>query len=183
MKVFSWQYRNEKVLYISNEHPVSFLKHNFSIILSIFWVSFFVGFLIVFFLNNYFIWFVSGVILLILGLLYCVISRRKTKYIITTKRVILQAKSWPFISFKKEMELREIKENVSTKKWLLNNLFDIWNIKIVWWWVIWFRWVKYPEEVSSYLSRLRDFLKENPNFDYQQIKEFIPRKIRKNLES
>ena len=81
------------------------------------------------------------------------------------------------------MELKEIKENIATKKWLLNNLFDVWNIKIVWWWVIWFRWVKYPEEVSSYLSRLRDFLKENPNYDYQQIKGFIPRKIRKNLES
>ena len=182
MKVFPWQYKNEKVLYFSRENLISFIKNSLIEIFVIIALSLFVFFLVWILFSKYTIGIILWTLILIFWIGYVFSTRYKTTYIITNKRVIKFTKSWLFIFFKKEVKLNEIKENIATQKWLINKLFNIWNLKIIWGWVIWFRWIKYPEEVSSYLSRLIDFLKENPGFDYNQIKEFIPRKIRKNLD-
>jgi hypothetical protein len=38
--------------------------------------------------------------------------------------------------------------------------------------------VKYPEEIAMYVSRLKDFLKENSDIEPTQLKPFVPRKER-----
>ena len=169
------------MLYLSTEHPISFLKHNIVQIFTFIMLGFFVFFLIWIFIWYTIIWVITGLATALGGITYLFLTRIKTKYIITNKRVIKFTKSGLFIFYKKEIELSDIKENIATQKWILNKIFNLGNVKIVWWGTIWFRGIKYPEEVSSYLWRLANFLKENPNYDYKQIKEFIPRKIRKNL--
>lgn len=82
----------------------------------------------------------------------------------------------------KELKLDQLNEVSSAKMWILEKVFQIWNIKIVWKDkenVIWFQGIKYPKEVVLYISRLRDYvIIENPNYKIEDIKEFIPRKER-----
>ena len=181
MKTFPGQHKNEKVLYLTTEHPISFLNHNIGKIFVFTMLGFFIFFLIWFFIWYTLIWLITGLAIALGGITYLFLTRIKTKYIITNKRVIKFTKSGAFIFYKKEIALADIKENIATQKWILNKIFNLGNVKIIWWGIIWFRGIKYPEEVSSYLWRLANFLKENPNYDYKQIKEFIPRKIRKTL--
>jgi len=105
-----------------------------------------------------------------------------TRFILTNKRIIKFVKNWLFSEHMKELKIDRLNELIFTKKWLIQKFFNYWNIKIIWndrENVIWFVGVSYPDEIVSYISRLRDFLRENPNFDYTQINEFKLRKNRK----
>jgi hypothetical protein len=44
--------------------------------------------------------------------------------------------------------------------------------------VIWFPNIKRPDQVAMYVSRLKDFLKENPDFPPSELKPFIPKQER-----
>ena len=81
----------------------------------------------------------------------------------------------------KEIPLKKITEIVATKKGILNKILTTWNVKFVWKdkdTVIWFPNIKRPDQVAMYVSRLKDFLKENPDFPPSELKPFIPRQER-----
>jgi len=91
-------------------------------------------------------------------------------------------RSWLFTEHIKDLKLDQLNELSSTKKWIIQKIFNIWNIKIVWKDkenVIWYKWIYCPNEVVAYVSRLRDFTRENPGYDYKTLEKFKLRKDRK----
>ena len=101
--------------------------------------------------------------------------------IVTNKRIIKFIKNWFFSEHLKELKLKQVTEVIAVKKWFLNKILTTGNVKFVGKdkeTVIWFSNVKYPEEIAMYVSRLKEFLKENPDFNTTGLKPFIPRKKR-----
>ena len=101
--------------------------------------------------------------------------------IVTNKRIIKFVKSWIFSEHLKELKLKQVTEIIAVKKWFLNKILTTGNVKFVGKdkeTVIWFPNVKYPEEIAMYVSRLKDFLKENSDIEPTQLKPFVPRKER-----
>jgi len=91
-------------------------------------------------------------------------------------------RSWIFTEHNKELKLDQLNELTCSIKWVYNKLFNIWNIKIVWKAkenVIYFTWIKKPDEVVQYISRLRDYLFENVDYNFNKLKEFKSRGKRK----
>lgn len=61
-------------------------------------------------------------------------------------------------------------------------IFNYWTIRIISkdeHTTIWWNGIKHPNEVIQYVSRLRDFLDENPKFDHNKLQKFKTRKERK----
>jgi len=182
MKLFPWQAKNEKVLYSSRQNLLSFLLINLNIILTIIWISAFVFFIWYFVFEEIVISGLFSAFILLAWFIYLFIIWHKTLFIITNKRLIKFVKSWLFSQHLKEMKLDQINEKIARRRWVIETIFKIWNVKISWYDkenVIWFEGVKYPHEVVQYVSRLVDYIKENPDYDYKTLIEFIPRKYRK----
>jgi len=182
MKRFPWQAKNEKVLFFSKEHYFHYFIRKLSTFWIVIWVSLFVWFIFYFIEQNFNISLMLFLILMILGLSYMLYLYHKTYVILTNKRILKFVRNGIFSEHMKELKLDQLNEVSSAKMWILEKVFQIWNIKIVWKDkenVIWFQGIKYPKEVVLYISRLRDYvIIENPNYKIEDIKEFIPRKER-----
>ena len=175
MKKFPWQAKNEMVLLDVKSH----LLRQF---LPKIWLY---GGILLFGLFSAYLfgWWVFGfsVFLVFLILAYELYLWKWTKMIVTNKRIIKFVKSWIFSEHLKELKLKQVTEIIAVKKWFLNKILTTGNVKFVGKdkeTVIWFQNVKYPEEIVMYVSRLKDFLKENPDVEPTQLKPFIPRKER-----
>ena len=182
MKVFDWQAKNEKVLYLSRQNLLSFFIIELVSILTIIWVSVFIFLIWYFVFENLIISLLVSIFILILWFLYLFFTWYKTYFVVTNKRIIKFVRSWIFSQHMKEMKLDQINEKVARRRGVIETIFKIWNVKISWKDkenVIWFEWVKYPQEVVQYISRVIDYIKENQDYDYKTLKEFIPRKYRK----
>ena len=182
MKKFQWQAKNEKVLYFSRQEWIHYILINFLNILIILWISFFISFVVYIFTENFNISLMLFVILLILAFSYMYLLWKKTYVIITNKRILKFVRSWLFSEHMKELKLDQLNEVSARKQWFIEKIFRTWNIKITGKDkenVIWFQWVLYPKEIVLYISRLRDYIIENPDYKVEDIKEFIPRKERK----
>ena len=179
---FQWQAKNEKILYYKRENLFHYLLRELTTFFVILWVALFVSFLIYVFVGI-FVAILVFFIILFLGLFYLFYLHHKTYVIITNKRILKFVRNGLFSEHMKELKLDQLNEVSSAKQWIIEKLFQLWNIKIVWKDkenVIWFQWVKYPKEVVLYISRLRDYVVvENPNYNLEDIKPFIPRKKRK----
>ncbi len=170
-KLFIWQAKNEKVLYMSNSN---FLRE----FLGKFLVFFIV--LILLLIGSYLVWWYVFLLLVpvILWLIYEFYIWKKNILIITNKRILKFVKPSLFNSYIKELKLLQVTEVIGTSKGILNKILTTGNVKFVWKdkeGVVWFKNVKYPKEIALYVSRLKDFIAENPNMD---VKPFIPRKER-----
>lgn len=183
LKKFPWQAKNERILFESREHILSYLWNKLSKIFIVVWLLFFIWILMyVFSIHSIIIFTTIGVFfVLILFLLY--FFWYNTYFILTNKRILKFIRNWLFTEYIKDLKLDQLNELSSTKKWIIQKIFNIWNIKIVWKGegnVIWYKWIYCPNEVVAYTSRLRDFIRENPNYDFKLLKEFKTRKERKN---
>ena len=171
-KVFPGQAKNEKVLIFKKENGLSYLSANSRFIVTILIVST-ITFAISYLYLNIYLAILLAVLVALLGIVLLFYFRNN--------RSIDPVQ--PIKQHSKELKIDQINELTFTKIWLFPKLLNYWNIKIIWKdkeAAIWVRWINYPDEIVQYISRLRDFLIENPDFDYQQITPFIPRKIRKS---
>ena len=181
-KQFPWQAKDEKVLLFTREHLLNFIKNNLINISTIIWWSTIIAVLTFVFSENFILSIAACVLTLTISFSILSIFWFKTYLIITNKRILKSVKNWIFSEHMKELKLDQLNELNFVRKWIISKFLNIWNIKIVWKDkenTIWFQWVKYPDEIVLYISRLRDFLKENPNFPVEKLKPFIPRKMRK----
>ncbi len=181
-KVFPGQAKNEKVLIFKKENGLSYLSANSRFIVTILIVST-ITFAISYLYLNIYLALLLTVLIVLLGIILLFYFRNNSFFILTNKRLIKFIKNSLFAEHSKELKIDQINELTFTKIWLFPKLLNYWNIKIIWKdkeAAIWVRWITYPDEIVQYISRLRDFLIENPDFDYQEITPFIPRKIRKS---
>lgn len=181
-KKFPWQAKNEIVLLFTREHIIHFIRRNIPNIFIIILISIVFSIITYFLINNILVNFFIGIIILLIWISIILFFWYNTYLIITNKRIIKFVKNWLFSEHIKELKLDQLNELSTSKKGLLSKILNFWNIKIVWKDkenAIWFQWVKYPDEIILYISRLRDFLRENPDFPINKIKPFIPRKLRK----
>jgi len=182
MKKLEWQHNNEKVLYFARENIFSYIIKNYNFIFLILWILIFIFFFV------YFIEIKKTIFILIL-MFYVFFSFilfyffwHKTYFIITNKRVMKYIRNWLFAEHTKELKIAQIGELTVSKKWIISKIFGFWNIKITWQdkeCVIWVRWINYSHEVIQYISRLKDYILENPWYDYNKLNPFKLRKERK----
>ena len=181
MQRFPGQAKDEKILFFAREHWIEAIRSNR------------VGFNLILFLI---IWIVLldlifpdymrainlvGILLIVAVGLYILMRHHNTFLIITNKRVLKQVKTAIFSIHKKEIRLDQIVQAVYSKKWIWENLLKFGSIKIVATAkeaTLWFRWISLPDEVVAYISRLRDFLAQNPDVNISQIRPFITRRQR-----
>ena len=175
MKVFPGQAKDEKVLLNTKENIIAFFIPKLFVYIWIFIFIVVLGWLV-----NTWLW-VFMLLIFILVLLYDIFLWKNTKMIVTNKRILKFVKNWLFSFHFKELKLNQLTEVVATKQWFVNKVLSVGNIKIVWKdkeVVIWFKNIKFPNEVAMYISRLKDFIQENSNISYEKLKPFIPRKER-----
>ena len=75
----------------------------------------------------------------------------------------------------------DIKSSMSNKRWFLQTLLRVWNIKIEWTEKesnIYFSGIKEYSEISNYLWRVIDYVKLNGHSD--NIAKYQNKKMRKN---
>ncbi|UFX82960.1 PH domain-containing protein [Candidatus Absconditicoccus praedator] len=180
-KIFPGQAVNEKVLFFGRENILRYIFHNFNYIMIFLGLGFFFSlFLVMFFdllfATVFFIIFVSFCI----GFLF-VVFWYNTYLVITNKRIMKFLKNGIFKNSSQEITIYSLQESTYKYNGFLDRILNCGNVSFygkdqnI---VIWFKGIKHPEEVTRYTSRLRDFLIENPNYDYTQISEFIPRNLR-----
>ena len=175
MKNFPWQAKNEVVLLDVKSHLLrQFLPKS--------WLY---GGILLFGLFSAYLFcygvFLLSILLVILILMYELFLWRWTRIMVTNKRIIKFVKNWIFSEHLKELNLNQVTEILAVKRWFLNKILTTGNVKFVGKdkeTVIWFSNVKYPEEITMYVSRLKEFLKENTDFGPMQLKPFVPRKER-----
>ena len=180
-KEFSGQYSDEKILFKVKQNLVSFIFAKF-------WVIF--SFVILISLISiglfYFDYNISAIILIITSILLIIIYYwflyKDSFLYFTSRRVIKQIRNWLFFRHRKELKIMDIKSSMSNKKWFLQTILRIWNIKIEWTekeWNIYFSWVKEYEQLANYIGRVIDYIKLNWHTD--NIARHQDKKIRKNL--
>ena len=175
MKVFSWQAKNEVVLLNVRS---SFLRYIFPKIWLYIWI---LAFWIFSSLLFSYIVFIFSVVICLLFISYEIFLWTWVKMIVTQKRVLKFVRTGLFSTHFKELKLLQLTEISAVKRGLLNKILNTWNVKFIWKdkeAVIWFKYIKYPEEVAMYVSRLKEFLLENKDFDPNKLNVFIPRKNR-----
>ncbi len=187
-KSFEGQYKNEKVLFFGRENLLRFLLYNtwnififlgLSIFLSFFMYVFFSLFVAIIVFTVFFVVLVASMIL---------IFWYPTFIIVTNKRILKWYKPWIFIKDSDQLIIYSLQECIVNFTWIIDNILNTWNIKFIWKdqnVVIDFRGISLPEEVSSYVSRLRDYIVENQYKDYYDpsyLTEFLPRKERKKRQ-
>ncbi len=180
-KEFSWQYSDEKILFKVKENLISFIFSKIWVIFSFFLFIFIFSF--IFFYLNYNL---VAIILLILWFLWIVFYYwflyKDSFLYFTTRRIIKQIRNWLFFRHRKELKIMDIKSSMSNKKWFLQTILRIWNIKIEWTekeWNIYFSWIKEYEDISNYIGRVIDYIKLNGHTD--NIARYKTKIQRKNL--
>ncbi len=181
-KEFSWQYSDEKILFKVKENLVSFIFSRFWIIFS-FIVLILLIFTWLFYFKHNFIAVILLVVSIFLILIYYWVLYKDSFLYFTTRRVIKQIRNWVFFRHRKELKIMDIKSSMSNKKWFLQTILRIWNIKIEWTEKegnIYFSWIKEYEDIANYIWRVIDYIKLNGHTD--NIARYKIKKQRKNLE-
>ena len=180
MKDFKWQYSDEKILFKVKENLISFV---FSKIWVIF--SFIILIIILSIWLYYFEYKILSIILVVLSALlifayYWFLYKDSFLYF-TTRRIIKQIRNGIFFRHRKELKIMDIKSSMSNKRWFLQTLLRVWNIKIEWTEKesnIYFSGIKEYSEISNYLWRVIDYVKLNGHSD--NIAKYQNKKMRKN---
>ena len=180
-KEFSGQYSDEKILFKVKENLISFIFSRFWIIFS-FMIFIAILSAILFYLKYSLI----ATVILILSFLWIIFYYwflyKDSFLYFTSRRVIKQIRNWIFFRHRKELKIMDIKSSMSNKKWFLQTLLRIWNIKIEWTekeWNIYFSWIKEYEDLANYIGRIIDYIKLNGHTD--NIARYKTKKQRKNL--
>lgn len=180
-KNFSGQAKDEKILLYKKEYPLSFIMY-YRVDIIMLLVSSIVIFLLFFLIEIFlWLWIILWILILIIWFSVLYIMWHNTVLIVTNKRVLKFVREWVFKSHMKELKIYNLQENICKTWWFIGKLLSYGNVSFVWKdekTVIWFRGVKYHEEISMYVSRLRDYILENPEYQLDEIVEFKSRKER-----
>ena len=180
-KEFDWQAKNEKLLFFSRENIFYYFYKNLNKILLLLMILLLL-LIIWFFLNaEKYIIFIMLIVIILFIYIFAILWH-KTHFVVTNKRIIKVIKNWLFSKHTDELKIDQINKLVFLKKWIISEILKIWNIKIVWKdkeATVYFTWIYRPDEIIQYISRLRDFLFENPDFDFNKINKFKTRTERK----
>jgi len=166
-KEFKGQYSDEKILFKVKENLISFIFSRFWVIFSfIIFVAILSALLI------YFSYKILAIVLIIISIiliiLYYWFLYKDSFLYFTSRRVIKQIRNWIFFRHRKELKIMDIKSSMSNKKWFLQTILRIWNIKIEWTekeWNIYFSWIKEYEDIANYVWRVIDYIKLNWHTD------------------
>jgi hypothetical protein len=77
----------------------------------------------------------------------------------------------------------DIKSSLSNKKWFIQTLLRVWNIKVEWSESdssIYFTWIKEYSQISNYIWRVIDYIKLNWHTD--DIARYQDKKYRKEIK-
>jgi len=183
MKEFKWQYSDEKILFRIKENKLSFILNKIWIILSLLFII--VIFSIILYYFNYK---TISIIFIILSLLLIFIYNwflyKDSFLCFTTRRVIKEIRNWIFFRHRKELKIMDIKSSMSNKKWFIQTILRIWNLKIEWSEKegnIYFSWIKEYSELSNYVGRVIDYIKLNGHTD--NIARYQNKKMRKKINN
>jgi len=166
-KEFKGQYSWEKILFKVKENLLSFIFSRFWIILS------FVILITITSIILFYFWYdIYAILLIIISIILIILYYwflYKDSYLyFTSRRVIKQIRNGIFFRHRKELKIMDIKSSMSNKKWFLQTILRIWNLKIEWTddkWIIYFSWVKEYEDLSNYIWRVIDYIKLNWHTD------------------
>jgi len=177
MKEFAGQYSDEKILFKVRENLASFIFSKIWIIFS-FIILIIIVSLILFYFSYKIIAVTLIIVSIILIILYYWFLYKDSFLYFTSRRVIKQIRNWIFFRHRKELKIMDVKSSMSNKKWFLQTILRIWNIKIEWTEKegnIYFSWIKEYAEISNYIWRVIDYIKLNWHTDniarYQNIKK------------
>ena len=180
-KEFPWQYSDEKILFKIKENLVSFIFRKIWVIFSFIILIVLISSGLFYFEYSFYAILLIVVSLFLIVIYYWFLYKDSFLYF-TTRRVIKQIRNWIFFRHKKELKILDIKSSMSNKKWFLQTILRVWNLKIEWTddnWIIYFSWIKEYEELSNYIGRVIDYIKLNWHTD--NIARYKTKKQRKNL--
>lgn len=167
MKEFKWQYSDEKILFKVRENLFSFIFSKIWFVLTFLVLIFLIWILVFIYLSDIF-WITFIVLSLFLIVLYYRFLYKDSFLYFTSRRVIKQIRNGLFFKHRKELKIMDIKSSMSNKKWFLQTILAIWNLKIEWTEKeanIYFSWVKEYSELSNYMWRVVDYIKINGHTD------------------
>ncbi|MBS8122230.1 hypothetical protein [Candidatus Vampirococcus lugosii] len=185
-KKFNGQSKDEYVLYFAREN---FLRYFFSKIAD-FGTIFGIG-LIFMFISLVFNKIIVAIIIALFVvfttlIMYVFLFWRNTYLIITNDRLIKFSRDGIFKSHIREINIYSIQECISKCGGFIDKVLNCGSVtfigkdlKIQ----IYFDGVNYPEELTMYVSRLREFMKNNSEYPPKEITCFMPRKIRKEIKN
>ncbi len=179
-KEFKWQYSDEKVLFKIKENLISFIFRKFWTLFS-FWVLLSALWVTLYYFEYNLLLFTWIVLIIFLVSFYYWFLYKDSFLYFTTRRVIKNIRYWIFFKHRKELKIMDIKSSMSNKKWILQTILRIWNIKIEWTendWAIYFYWIREYSEISNYIGRVIDYIKLNWHTD--NIARYRDKNMRKN---
>ena len=179
MKEFAGQYSDEKILFKVKENTISFVFNKIWIIFSFIILMVIVSAILIYFKYTILVFIIIILTIALISAYYWFLY--KDSYLIfSTRRIIKQIRNWLFFRHRKELKILDIKSSMSNKKWFLQTILRIWNIKIEWTekeWNIYFSWINNYADISNYIGRVIDYIKINWHTD--NIARYKTKKERK----
>lgn len=185
-KKFDGQYKTEKILYDANEYIISYFMRSLKYSFPYLGICFFVLFLMFFAELNLKYIVLAWIIFLLFWLFSFYIFWKWNRFIVSNKRIIKLIKSGFFRNHTNEIWLKQLNKFSFKKIWFFAKVLNYGTVRIIskdehttirW------NWIKYPNELIQYISRLKDFLNENPDFDQKELQVFKTRKERKKFKN
>ena len=176
---FKWKYSDEKTLFLVKENLVYFIFSKLFTIIPILIFTSIVSWILYYF-NNLLLSIITTIIVVLLILWYYTLIFKDSFLIFTTRRVIKQIRTSLFSYHRKELKVLDIKSSMHNKKWFIQTILWIWNIKVEWSekeWNIYFTWIKEHSAISNYIWRVIDYIKIEWHTD--NIAMYQNKKIRK----
>ena len=178
-KDFRWQYSDEKLLFKSHEHILSFFFDKTHIGIFYLVLSGVLWCIVWYFTGLMFLWIIVGLLVVAFYCFYLFILFKNTWLIITPRRVVKLTQNWLFKKRRRELKLLDIKAT-DAKKWVIGTF--LWYSELTIKWTEWdasiyFKWIAWGQDVSNYINRVIDYIKTNGHED--EISRYVPKKIRK----
>ena len=95
----------------------------------------------------------------------------RTKLLITDSKIVKFVQQGPFTNHIIEMKLDQITEIVASQRSIIDKIIWVWDIKFVWKddnTFISFKGLKNPEKITTYVSKLKDYLEWKISFLHKE---------------
>lgn len=127
-KVFDGQYSTEQILLDTHEHPIAFLLHHLWSFLAAA-IFLFIGVLVLYFLIQSMIWVMIAIVLYCLGAIWYFFRHfRHTRFIITSRRVVLFISHGFYGARRQELRLDSITSIKATRSGIASRIFRYGNV-------------------------------------------------------
>lgn len=181
-KIFDGQYSTEQILLDTHEHPVAFLLYHLWSFLAAA-IFLFIGVLVLYFLSQSMVWVVLAVVLYGLWAIWYFFRHfRHTRFIITSRRVVLFISHGFYGARRQELRLDAITSIKATRSGIASRIFRYGNVIFSGGGEpIMMRGVKLHDEVRSYVGRIVEYIKNH--WYPESFSIFRSRKERRALQA